>query len=136
MKDAPNKGGRPKGYKLSESSKEKIRVYRLGKLHTKEVRKKISESLVGIERSQQTKDKISVSRTDKNKGRNILSELMSMYKDAESRSFLLTNKEIILTWTDVYSEKELFGEEMRCLDVDLENHICAACDLSGTKINN
>jgi hypothetical protein len=38
--------GRPRGYKLSESTKEKIRAKRLGVKHSKETKDKISKSLI------------------------------------------------------------------------------------------
>ena len=94
-----NKGGRPKGYKLSEETKQKIRQAKVGEKHPlfgthrpQEVKDKISEKLAGREFSEETRDKISKAKRSPFRNLELFDELVRDYADdPESIKFLINN---------------------------------------------
>ena len=142
--DSNKRIGRPVGFKLSDDTKKKISGSLSGENHplygkerSEEVRAKISIKLVGIERSRETREKMGKSKRDKNKGLKIYKELLVMYTDSESRKFLEENKDKILNSNDFLPESSIRTDDVRYVDIDIENSIFASCNIDGSKkLNN
>jgi len=105
----PVKRGRPQGYRLSEESKNKIRISRFGTHHSEETKNKISKSLIKYFKE---KDPLSESmRYD--------------YKDFSKGvdDWILDNKEELDRTEHVMSEKKIFflGQLEICAGFDINN---------------
>jgi len=87
------KRGRPRGYKLSEESKHKIRLKRLGTHHTLETRNKISRSLKAYFRR---RDSLSKSIKDE-----------YLYISDEAVDWIIDNKDEIDSTENVMSMRRL-----------------------------
>lgn len=87
------KRGRPRGYKLSEKSKHKIRLKRLGTHHTLETRNKISRSLKAYFRR---RDSLSKSIKDE-----------YLYISDEAVDWIIDNKDEIDSTENVMSMRRL-----------------------------
>ena len=144
MAEPNKKTGRPKGFKLSQDTKDKISESLSGENHPlygkprpEEVKAKISIKLTGIERSIETRDKISEANRDKNKGLKIYKELLAVYTDPESVKFLMENRDNLLNSNDFLPESSIRTDDIRYVDIDIENTTYASCNIDGSKkLNN
>ena len=135
--------GRPKGHKLSDETKRKIsesvsgeKHPQYGKPRPEDVKARISEKMMGIERSEETRKKMSESKRLK-RGARLYKEMLVTYTDEESRKFLAENKDKILECVGILSEKSVGVSGLLLVDLDIENTIYASCDIKGdVKLDN
>ena len=70
--------GRPKNFKCSDITREKMRIAKLNTKLSIETKEKISNSLLGVKKSTEHKNNISIAKTNNDK---IIEELIEMYGD-------------------------------------------------------